>query len=68
MGADLVGDGPQFLHELGRRHDEPALPLDRLHDDAGDVVGVDLGPQDAPQILDGVSRRVLARGGSEWGQ
>ncbi len=38
-------------HELGRRHDEPALTLDRLEDDRRDLLGRDLRPE-----------RVLERG------
>ena len=56
----FVGDLAQFLHELRGRHDEPALTLDRLDDDAGDIVAVDLGAEHAAQVLDGVVRGVLA--------
>ena len=59
-GADLVGDGAQLLHELRRRHDEAALALDGLDDDAGHVVAVDLGAQHAAHVFDGVVRGVLA--------
>ena len=43
-----------------RRHDEAALALDGLDDDAGDVVAVDLGAQHAAHVLDGVGRGVFA--------
>ncbi len=64
QSADLVGLLAQALHELLRRHDEAALALDRLDEDAGDVVGEDLGGEHPVETAERVVDRVFAGRGA----